>query len=117
MNVDSNASIVLNCTYVTQKGEDISYIQWKKRNGSKYNVLVEFYPDNIAVLSTNGDYLKNRSHFVYPENESTSAILNINDVRCEDDGLYQCYMRYIPQNTGSTADTQDTDVILEGKEL
>lgn len=117
VNVDSNASIVLNCTYVTQKGEDISYIQWKKRNGSEYNVLAHFETDKRAVLSKYGEYLKNRSHLVNPENESTSAILNINDVRCEDGGLYQCYVWYIPQNTAPTVLTQETDVILEGKEL
>ncbi|XP_055996653.1 uncharacterized protein LOC125667155 isoform X2 [Ostrea edulis] len=113
VNVDSNASIVLNCTYVTQKGEDISYIQWKKRNGSKYIVLAEFYPDSSADLSKFGDYLKNRSHLVNPGNGSTSAILNINDIRCEDDGFYQCYVWYKPQNTGATGTTRETDVIFE----
>ncbi|XP_062577961.1 uncharacterized protein LOC134239847 [Saccostrea cucullata] len=89
----SNAPIVLNCTYPT----DISVrtIKWKKLFHDGYKDLVVFDPGNRdAFFARDGVYLSNRSYLIYPYNGSTSAVLIINDVMCEDEGLYQCLVDY-----------------------
>lgn len=114
-----NSSIVLNCTYIIENSEDISYmyIYWKKSIGGRYAKLAEFYPDKYAKIPEEGDYLRNRSYVTNPGNGSTSAILTINDVRCNDGGDYQCYVWYLPNGARKVEDQLDKAVILQGKLL
>jgi hypothetical protein len=113
----SNAPILLNCTYVKENGENIFYIQWRKRNVSDYSALAQF-GDNGERFLKNGDYLKNRSDLHSYGNGSTiTKILKINDVRCEDEGRYQCCISYDTLDSGRETSSNDTDVFLQGKKI
>jgi hypothetical protein len=112
-----NASIVLNCTYVIENSENVFFVQWRKKNGSDYYSVLAEFDSNSANFVGNEDGLKNRSDlFNYGNGSTITKILKINDVRCEDEGRYQCFISYKPQNSvSSTIYSQNTDVFLQGK--
>lgn len=110
----SDSSIVLNCTYTLETNEyrDVFYIK-KKTSSGGYNVLVK-YTDRYTLYTPRGEYLRNRSDIYGFVNGSSSATLIINDVRCEDDGQYQCYLDYVSNNKPLKS-LQNTIVYVHGK--
>ncbi|XP_061181468.1 carcinoembryonic antigen-related cell adhesion molecule 5-like [Saccostrea echinata] len=89
----SNTPIVLNCTYPTEI--TVETIKWKKLVHGVNKYLARFDPrQSDASLAGDGIYLVNRSNLINPKNSSRSAVLIINDVKCEDDGKYQCFVEY-----------------------
>lgn len=92
--LNSNSSIILNCTYELEAKDDIRNVLWKKK------ILHEDYKDLVEVTKTNADYtadgfyLINRSDLHRFSNSSTSVALIIKHVRCIDNGHYQCFIKY-----------------------
>lgn len=92
----SNSSIKLNCTFVKQNNELVVFIYWKKKtNNDNYENLAIFF-ENSPNLTQYGKYLENRSELQGYGNGSTSAVLIIKSVRCEDVGQYKCSIKYGP---------------------
>ncbi|XP_055996650.1 nectin-3-like [Ostrea edulis] len=106
--VNTNASIVLNCTYVLGNNDIVSSIDWKKKHGNDYKTIARFIPNKHASFLQDGIYLENRTDLVNSGNESNSAILKINDVMCEDDGHYQCSV-----SLWAGGDSSDTSVFIQ----
>lgn len=90
----SNSSIILNCTYKLDDNEVIKNVLWKKLSDEDYNDLVDVTPDGV-YYSVAGLYLENRSELHRFGNGSTSVVLIIKDVRCTDNGQYQCFIKYL----------------------
>lgn len=91
--LESNSSIILNCTFEKKNNEEIRNIYWKKKISGDYKVLVDV-TSIYADYSVDGVYIRNRSKLLRFGNGSTSVILIIKDVRCTDNGQYQCSINY-----------------------
>lgn len=114
----SNSSFILNCTFELEGKEKIAVIYWKKKTNNGYVTLVNFY-EYFPEYTEYGKYLQSRSKPQTYGNGSTSAVLIINDVRCEDVGQYQCQIKYGPDapkqiETNTTVYVQGTIFILHG---
>ena len=59
--------------------------------------------------------MKNRSNSISFDDSSPSAILNISDVQCTDNGQYVCTMEYIDSNGDGTKISTITSVYIQGK--
>lgn len=112
----SDSSVVLNCTYILDVNEfiDVLYIRKKTSSGS-YIELAKFN-DKFTLYTSNGEYLRERSNIYGLNTGSSSAVMAINDVRCEDDGQYQCYVNYVSKYT-SLKNIQNTTVYINGNIL
>lgn len=90
----SNSSIKLNCTFVLEDHEVIGSLSWeKKTNNNNYESLANFF-STFSQLTSYGKYLQNRSERQTFLNGSSSAVLTIKYVRCEDVGQYRCFINY-----------------------
>lgn len=108
----SDSSVVLNCTYRLQPNEYIVLVYIRKRTSSGgYNDLVR-YTERSSQYTPSGEYLRNRSEIYGFDNGS--AVLVIDDVRCEDDGQYQCFLDYT-SNEKPAKNLQNTTVYIHGK--
>nr|XP_034314842.1 cell adhesion molecule 3 isoform X2 [Crassostrea gigas] len=91
----SNSSFILNCTFELEGKENIAVIYWKKKINNNYKTLANFF-EYFPELTEYGKYLQSRSKLQNFGNGSTSAVLIIYEVRCEDVGQYQCEIKYGP---------------------
>lgn len=82
-----NSSIILNCTFEDQAYTKVTRIVWSKKGENKYNWIATFTSYEAICLDED---LGNRSSLVTYGSNSSSAIMFISDIRCEDDGQYQC---------------------------
>uniref|UniRef100_A0A8W8NL16 Ig-like domain-containing protein n=2 Tax=Magallana gigas TaxID=29159 RepID=A0A8W8NL16_MAGGI len=113
VSLESNSSIVLNCTFELDANEGIRNVYWgKKLHGTNYNKLAEFAYKNAIYNIDHGLSLENRSNLHSFSDTSQSAILNITDVRCEDVGQYQCEVEFSVDSKGKT-DRKYTDVYIQ----
>ena len=97
--VIGNNPVHLRCTFLKDNdNEDIYDIYWQREmNKSNRNF------ENIAVFSPTGRYfdytssgmdLRNRSSLTDRLPASPTVVLSIYTVKCEDDRVYRCYIRY-----------------------
>ena len=49
------------------------------------------------------------------DGSSTSAILNISEVQCKDDGQYRCIVEYSPSDSEAITISTNTSVYIQGK--
>lgn len=98
----SISSIILNCTFQKKNNEAIRNIFWQKKISGNYEDLVDV-TSIYADYSDHGVYLKNRSELLRFGNGSTSVVLIIKDVRCIDNGEYQCSITYKAGDTSQIA--------------
>lgn len=110
--LESNSSIILNCTFEKKDNEQIRNVYWRKKMSGDYEDLVDVthvYTD----YRVHGAYLKNRSELLRFGNGSTSAVLIIKDVRCIDNGQYQCSINYKAGEASLNAEN-NTAVNIQG---
>lgn len=93
---------------------DVLYIKKKTSSGS-YNELAKFTARS-TLYAPHGDYLRERSDIYGFNTGSSSAALVINDVKCEDDGQYQCYVDYVNKNT-AFIHVKNTIVYIHGNNI
>eukprot|EP00105_Crassostrea_gigas_P026094 XP_011446899.1 PREDICTED: leucine-rich repeats and immunoglobulin-like domains protein 1 isoform X3 [Crassostrea gigas] len=110
--LESNSSIILNCTFEKKDNEQIRNVYWKKKISGDYKLLVDVTP-NYVDYSAQGGSLKNRSELFRFGNGSTSVVLIIKDVRCLDNGQYQCSINYKTGETTQIAEN-NTAVNIQG---
>lgn len=110
--LNSNSSIILNCTFEKKDNEEIRNIYWKKKISGDYEELVDV-TSAYADYSVDGVYLQNRSELLRFGNGSTSVVLIIKDVRCIDNGQYQCSIKYKAGRASQTAE-KNTAVNMQG---
>ncbi|XP_078332981.1 uncharacterized protein LOC111113100 [Crassostrea virginica] len=110
----SDSTIVLNCSFEKETGEHVTQISWRKRNetGNEYRKIVTYYPSSAVY---NDPDMKNRSNSISFDDSSTSAILNISEVQCKDDGQYQCIVLYINSNGIEIGSKTETSVYIQVK--
>lgn len=108
----SNSSIILNCTFEKKNDEEIRIVSWKKKISGDYKPLVDV-TSSYADYGVQGLYLKNRSELHRFGNGSTSVVLIIREVRCIDNGQYQCYIHYKTGEASQTAEN-NTAVNIQG---
>lgn len=112
----SNSSIVLNCTYTLDLNEAMDALYIKKKTSSGSYIELAKFTDRGALYTSYGEYLIERSKIYGFKNGSSSAVLAINDVRCEDDGQYQCCVDYSSKHT-ALKNIQNTSIYINGKIL
>lgn len=113
-NIDTfeDATIVLNCTYTEDDGDVIEpdhAIYWRTSEGSLagFSKPGGMDPDYL----TQGEYLRNRSKLYNPTMNSTSALIVIENVNCEDEKpAYYCRIYY--QNSGERLNKESAEVSL-----
>ena len=112
--LNSNSSVVLNCTIDIETNETIVRIYWKKEKGIEYKEFVEYDFSNKKPVYFDEELEKRSQSFI--DRNSTSAIWVINDVRCEDDGNYRCLVMFNKADDGrrSTRESNST-VFIQGK--
>lgn len=110
--LESKSSIILNCTFEKKDNEQIRQVYWRKKISGDYEDLVDV-TSSYANYRVHGVYLKNRSVLLRFGNGSTSVVLIIKDVRCIDNGQYQCYINYKAGETSTNAEN-NTAVNLQG---
>ena len=103
---------MLNCTIDIETNETIVRIYWAKERGSEYNELVEYEFKNKEIVYFEKELEKRSQSFI--DHNSTSAIMVINDVRCEDDGNYRCSVTFDKAGSRSTRMSNST-VYIQGK--
>lgn len=91
--LESNSSIILNCTFEKKDNEQIRNVYWRKKISGDYEDLVDV-TSSYVDYRVHGIYLKYRSEVLRFGNGSTSVVLIIKDVRCIDNGQYQCSISY-----------------------
>ncbi|XP_022324286.2 peroxidasin homolog isoform X3 [Crassostrea virginica] len=108
----SDSTIVLNCSFEKETGERVTQISWMKKNemGNEYRKIVVYY-QSYAVY--NDPDMKKRSNSISFDDSSTSAILNISEVQCKDDGQYQCIVLYINSNGIEIGTKTETSVYIQ----
>lgn len=118
-NIDTfeDASIVLNCTYTEDDGDVLESdhaIYWRTLEGT----LVGFSkpggvdPDYL----TQGEYLRNRSKLYNPTMNSTSALIVIENVICEDEKpAYYCRVFYRNSDNREIEDSAGVSLSLQSK--
>lgn len=111
-----DSSIVLNCTYTLNVDETIDVLSIKKKTFSEGYIELAKFSDRSTLYTQHGEYLRERSDIYGFNTGSSSAVLVINDVKCEDDGQYQCYVDYISKDTGLKY-LQNTTVYINGNIL
>lgn len=84
----------------------------KKTSSGDYNALVRS-TERYTFYTRSGEYLSNRSNIYGINTESSSAALIINNVRCEDDGQYQCELEYVSNNM-PLKNLKNTTVYIHG---
>lgn len=109
----SNSSIVLNCTYTLGVNDTFDALYIKKKTSTGSYIELAKFNDHGPLYTSYGEYLRGRSN-IYGFN--TGAILAINDVRCEDDGQYQCCVDYISKDEAFKS-IQNTTVYIIGNIL
>lgn len=114
--LQSDSSIVLNCTTTLGVNEIFDVLIIKKKTSSGRYIELAKFTDRYTVYTQDGEYLKNRSKLYGFNTGSSSAVLAINKVRCEDDGQYQCYVDYISKDSGLKS-IQNTTVYINGNIL
>lgn len=113
----SNSSIILNCTFEKKNNEWVRNVYWKKKISGDYKDLVDV-TSSYADYRVHGAYLKNRSELLRFANGSTSVVLIIKDVRCIDNGQYQCSITYMAGEAYQKADSEsNTAVNIQGIKL
>lgn len=110
--LEPNSSIILNCTFEKKDDEQIRNVYWKKKISGDYKPLVDVTP-SYADYPVQGVYLKNRSELLRFGNGLTSVVLIIKDVRCIDNGQYQCSITYKAGETSQIAEN-NTAVNIQG---
>lgn len=91
-------TIILNCTYDKDRQEEISHI------GIRWQKQIDDYFQDIALFSPPGGlspffaremwpFYRNRIKLIAP-NISLSAVMNIEDPICSDQGIYRCWIEY-----------------------
>lgn len=108
----SNSSIILNCTFEKKDNEQIRNVYWKKKISGDYKLLVDV-TSSYVDYSVQGGSLKNRSKLLRFGNGSTSVVLIIKEVRCIDNGQYQCSIYYKAGETTQIAEN-NTAVNIQG---
>lgn len=91
-------SINLNCTYQEGSNEHISErdIKWQKLIGDKFEHLAIFSPPGSQqpfIQKEMQPFYNNRTELIAP-NTSLSAVMNIKDPICSDEGIYRCQIVY-----------------------
>lgn len=107
----------MNCTYTEADGDVIETnhaIYWRTLEGN----LAGFSkpggrdPDYL----TQGEYLRNRSKLYNPTMNSTSALIVIENVSCEDEKLaYFCRIHYQNSDERKTQDSTEVSFSLQSK--
>lgn len=110
--LESNSSIILNCTFERKNNEEIRNVYWKKKISGDYEELVDV-TYSYADFRLHSAYLKNRSELLRFGNGSTSVVLIIKDVRCIDNGQYQCSITYKAGGASQRAEN-NTAVNIQG---
>lgn len=116
VSIRSDSPIVLNCTYILDIYETIDVLYIKKKTSSGSYIELAKFTDRGTLYTPHGEYLRERSDIYGFNTGSSSAVLAINDVRCEDDGQYQCYVNYVSKYT-SLKNIQNTTVYINGNIL
>lgn len=112
----SDSSIVLNCTYTLGVNESFETLYIKKKTSTESYIELAKFTDRGHLYTEHGEYLIERSKIYGFKNGSSSAVLAINDVRCEDDGQYQCCVDYNSKNLAFKK-WQNTTVYINGNIL
>lgn len=110
--LESNSSIILNCTFEKKDNVQIRNVQWRKKISGDFKPLIDVTP-TYTGYRVQGVYLKNRSELLRFGNGSTSVVLIIKDVRCIDNGQYQCSITYKAGEASQTAEN-NTAVNIQG---
>ncbi|XP_062615615.1 cell adhesion molecule 3-like [Saccostrea cucullata] len=94
---DINATLVLNCSFTEESEESIEpgfAIKWKSGNGDNIAGFSKPGGDNPKYYSP-GEYLRNRSELINPTENSSSALIFINEIVCDDEKpSYKCTVRF-----------------------
>lgn len=102
-----NSSIELNCTFALDGNEKVNYILWEKGNVK----LAQF---DLSGAYYAAEEFKDKYKLITYNNDSPSAILIINDVKCEDGGNYRCVVNIL-KNSFTTDYVNNTKVSIKGK--
>lgn len=108
----SNSSIILNCTFEKKDNERIRNIYWRKKISVYYEDLVDV-TYNYVDYRVHGVYLINRSELLRFAYGSKSVVLIVKDVRCIDNGQYQCSINY-KAGEGTLNAKNNTAVNIQG---
>ena len=111
--LDLNSSFVLNCTYEFESNESVRRVTWRKRHDvNGYKDLAEFTSTEVIMYD---HLLKERSQHSPFGQTSKSAILMINEVICEDEGIYECVVLFHQNTSVYTQMISNTTVHIQGK--
>ena len=110
--LDLNSSFVLNCTYEFESNESVRRVTWRKRHVNGYKDLAEFTSTEVIMYD---HLLKERSQHSPFGQTSKSAILMINEVICEDEGIYECVVLFHQNTSVYTQMISNTTVHVQGK--
>ena len=112
----SDSPILLNCSFEKETGKHVNRITWSKKNETedKYITIIEYYLSYAVYLDPD---MKNRSNCISFDDSSPSAILNISEVQCKDDGQYRCFVEYINSKGNGIRTSTETNVYIQGKNV
>ncbi|KAK3107207.1 hypothetical protein FSP39_009423 [Pinctada imbricata] len=105
------------CTYTHDGTDNTFLVEWQKespRGSGSFNTIALFNKPNGAgasfSTSEEGLLFQNRSTLTNPSSSSLTAILSVNTIQCDDEGLYRCKYTYL-DTTG--VKTMHRDVSLD----
>ena len=113
--LSSGSTIVLNCSFEKETGELVNQLSWSKKNetGDYYRKIISYYQTYFSYFDPD---MQTRSNSITFEN-SPSAILNISEVQCKDDGQYQCIVEYRSSNLIPKETSTKINVTIKGKNV
>lgn len=122
VNVDNfeEASVVLNCTYAEEDGETIDggrSITWRSSGSDGKNIAGFSKPGGDGhTFYSNGEYLRNRSKLYNPTENSTSALIVIENVLCGDDKrIFHCHIKYSTSDGPYDVQSDHVSISLKSK--
>nr|XP_022324357.1 cell adhesion molecule 3-like isoform X1 [Crassostrea virginica] len=111
VSLGSGSTIVLNCSFEKETGERVSRITWTKKQETEdtFITIISYYQSYVVYHDLD---MKNRSNSISFTDSSPSAILNISEVQCKDDGQYQCIVGYMNSNGIEIGTKTETSVYI-----
>ena len=77
-------------------------------------MIISYYQSYAVYLDPD---MKNRSNSITFDDSSTSAILNISEVQCKDEGQYRCIVEYINSDGNGIEIAAYTAVHIQGRRV
>ena len=116
VSLGSDSTILLNCSFEKEIDEFVIRISWSKKNETEdiYRKINSYYPSGAVYLDLD---MQTRSSSITFSDSSPSAILNISEVQCKDNGHYKCTVEYVNSNNKRMKTSTETSVYIQGKNV